>query len=85
MRDLLRVRHVACPPILNHSVAGNGRDVHWRPRAGAVTLSCDVIAVDCRIQRDEIAALERIRTQLEVDPATARAIERAAEVRFQAA
>jgi uncharacterized membrane protein YebE (DUF533 family) len=54
-------------------------------REAAYALSCDVIAVDCRLQRDEMHALERIREQLEVEPATARTIERAARVRFQAA
>jgi uncharacterized membrane protein YebE (DUF533 family) len=54
-------------------------------REAAYALSCDVIAVDCRLQRDEMQALDRIRAQLDVDPATARTIERAAMVRFQAA
>lgn len=54
-------------------------------REAAYALSCDVIAVDCRLTRDEMEALDRIRTQLEVDPVTARTIERAARVRFQAA
>jgi uncharacterized membrane protein YebE (DUF533 family) len=53
-------------------------------RGAAYALSCDVIRVDCRLQRDR-QALERIRQQLEVDPATARTIERAAGVRSQAA
>jgi uncharacterized membrane protein YebE (DUF533 family) len=65
---------------------GQIRDALSGPlREAAYALSCDVIAVDCRLQRDEMTALERIRTQLEVDPATARTIERAAQVRFQAA
>jgi len=51
----------------------------------AYALACDVIAVDSRLQRDEMHSLEQIRTLLEVDPATARTIERAARVRFQAA
>lgn len=50
-----------------------------RLREAAYSLSCDVIAV-CRPQQDK-QALERVRAQLEVDPATARTIERAAEVR----
>jgi hypothetical protein len=50
-----------------------------RLREAAYALSCDVIAL-CRPQRAE-QALERIRAQLEVDPATARTIERVAEVR----
>lgn len=54
-----------------------------RLREAAYALSCDVIAV-CRPQQDE-QALERIRAQLEVDPATARPIERAARMRIQAA
>jgi hypothetical protein len=44
-----------------------------------------VIAVDSRLNRAEMGILESIRTQLEVDPAMARAIERVAEVRFKAA
>jgi uncharacterized tellurite resistance protein B-like protein len=51
----------------------------------AYALVCDVIAVDSRLQRDEMHILERIRTLLGVEPATARTIERAAQVRFQAA
>jgi uncharacterized membrane protein YebE (DUF533 family) len=54
-----------------------------RLREAAYALSCDVIALDCP-QRDR-QALARIGEQLEVDPATARAIERAARARFQAA
>ena len=54
-------------------------------RETAYALACDVIAVDSRLQKDEMQALERIRQQLEVDPTTARTIERAAQVRFQAA
>jgi hypothetical protein len=53
-------------------------------REAAYALSCDVIALDCRLQRDK-QALERIRTQLEVDLATAWTIERAASARFEAA
>jgi uncharacterized tellurite resistance protein B-like protein len=51
----------------------------------AYALVCDVIAVDSRLQRDEMDILERLRARLEVDPASARTIERAARVRFQAA
>jgi uncharacterized membrane protein YebE (DUF533 family) len=54
-------------------------------RDTAYALACDVIAVDRRLRRAEMGALERIRAALEVDPAMARAIERGAEVRFQAA
>jgi hypothetical protein len=54
-----------------------------RLREAAYALSCDVIAVR-RLQLDR-QALERIRTQLEIDSATARAIERAARVRLPAA
>ena len=50
-----------------------------RLREAAYALSCDVIAL-CRPQQDQ-QALERIRAQLEVDPATARTIERAARWR----
>jgi hypothetical protein len=53
-------------------------------REAAYALSCDVIALACRPQQ-EGQALAQIRAQLEVDPATARAIERAASARFQAA
>jgi hypothetical protein len=56
-----------------------------RLREAAYALSCDVIALDDRPRRDAKQALHRIRAQLEVDPATARTIERAARVRFQAA
>jgi uncharacterized membrane protein YebE (DUF533 family) len=55
-----------------------------RLREAAYALSCDVIALDRRLQPDR-RALARIGEQLEVDPATARAIERAARARFQAA
>lgn len=56
-----------------------------RLREAAYALSCDVIAAGCRRQRDGVRAFEQIRTQLEVDPATARTIERAAKMRCQAA
>ncbi|HSA81679.1 MAG TPA: tellurite resistance TerB family protein [Geminicoccaceae bacterium] len=54
-------------------------------RATAYALACDVIAVDSRLQPNEMQALELIRAQLEVDPTIARAIERVAMIRFQAA
>ena len=54
-------------------------------RATAYALACDVIAVDSRLQRDEMQTLEQIRADLEVDPTLARAIERVAVIRFQAA
>ena len=54
-------------------------------RATAYALACDVIAVDSRLQRDEMQTLEHVRAELEVDPALARAIERVAVIRFQAA
>jgi hypothetical protein len=54
-------------------------------RDTAYALACDVIAVDSRLRRDELQALEEIRAELEVDPVVARAIEQAAKVRFQAA
>ena len=54
-----------------------------RLREAAYALSCDVIAL-CRPRPDR-QALEPVRTQLEIDPATAQTIERAAMVRFQAA
>jgi hypothetical protein len=56
-----------------------------RLREAAYALSCDVIALDDRLRRDAMQALERIRVLLEIDPATARTIERVARVRFQAA
>jgi uncharacterized membrane protein YebE (DUF533 family) len=54
-------------------------------RDTAYALACDVVAVDRRLNRAEMRILEDLRTQLEVDPAMARAIEQVAEVRFQAA
>ena len=54
-------------------------------RDTAYALACDVIAVDSRLRRDELDALEEIRAELEVDPVMARAIEQVAKVRFQAA
>jgi uncharacterized membrane protein YebE (DUF533 family) len=54
-------------------------------RDTAYALACDVVAVDRRLSRAEMRILEEIRTQLEVDPVMARAIEQVAEVRFQAA
>jgi len=54
-------------------------------RDTAYALACDVIAADSRLRRDEMEALEQIRSQLGVDPVMARAIEQVAEVRFQAA
>ena len=54
-------------------------------RDTAYALACDVIAVDSRLRRDELQALEEIRAELDVDPVVARAIEQAAKVRFQAA
>jgi hypothetical protein len=44
-----------------------------------------VIAIDSRLQRSELHTLEWLRTELDVDPAMARAIEQVAEVRFKAA
>jgi hypothetical protein len=64
----------------SEQVYGQIRDaLSGRLREAAYALSCDVIAV-CRPQQDK-PALERIRTQLEVDPAIAQAIERAARER----
>ena len=54
-------------------------------RETAYALACDMIAVDRRLNRHEIGALDQLRAVLEVDPAMARAIEQAAEVRFKAA
>jgi uncharacterized membrane protein YebE (DUF533 family) len=54
-------------------------------RETAYALACDMIAVDRRLNRYEMGALDQLRAQLEVDPAMARAIEQAAEVRFKAA
>jgi hypothetical protein len=56
-----------------------------RLREAAYALSCDVIALDDRLRHDAMQVLERIRVLLEIDPAAARTIERAAGVRFQAA
>jgi tellurite resistance protein len=54
-------------------------------RETAYALACDVIAVDRRLSRAEMRVLERIRAELEIEPIMARAIERVAQVRFQAA
>jgi uncharacterized membrane protein YebE (DUF533 family) len=54
-------------------------------RETAYAIACDVIAADSRLQRNELQILERIRAELEVEPAMARAIEQVARVRFQAA
>jgi uncharacterized membrane protein YebE (DUF533 family) len=54
-------------------------------RETAYALACDMIAVDRRLNRHEMRTLDQLRIQLEVDPAMARAIEQAAEVRFKAA
>jgi uncharacterized membrane protein YebE (DUF533 family) len=54
-------------------------------RDTAYAIACDVIAADSRLNRDELQTLERIRAELEVEPAMARAIEQVAKVRFQAA
>jgi uncharacterized membrane protein YebE (DUF533 family) len=54
-------------------------------RDTAYALACDVIAVDSRLNRNEMRILEQVRIELEVDPVMARAIEQIAEVRFQAA
>jgi uncharacterized membrane protein YebE (DUF533 family) len=54
-------------------------------RDTAYALACDVIAIDSRLQRSELHTLEWLRTELDVDPAMARAIEQVAEVRFKAA
>jgi hypothetical protein len=53
-----------------------------RLREAAYALSCDVVAL-CRPEQDG-QTLERIRAQLQVDVATARTIERAAEARSNA-
>lgn len=54
-------------------------------RETAYALACDVIAVDARLHRHEMTALENIRSHLGIDPSVADAIERSARVRFQAA
>jgi hypothetical protein len=54
-------------------------------RDTAYALACDVVAVDSRLRRDELEALDEIRAELEVDPVMARSIEQVAKVRFQAA
>jgi uncharacterized membrane protein YebE (DUF533 family) len=54
-------------------------------RETAYALACDMTAVDRRLNRHEIGTLDRLGAELEVDPAMARAIEQAAEVRFKAA
>ena len=54
-------------------------------RETAYALACDVIAVDTRLHRHEMTALESIRSHLGIDRSVADAIERSARVRFQAA
>lgn len=54
-------------------------------RETAYALMCDVIAVDGRLNRNEIRLLEQFRARLGVDPTLARTVERVAELRFQAA
>jgi uncharacterized membrane protein YebE (DUF533 family) len=54
-------------------------------RETAYAIACDVIAVDGRLHRQELETLERVRADLEVEPAMARAIEQVTKVRFQAA
>lgn len=54
-------------------------------RATAYALACDVIAVDSRLQRSEMGALDDVRNRLGIEPALAGAIERATQVRFHAA
>ena len=54
-------------------------------RATAYALVCDVVAVDSRLHRSEIAVLDEMRAGLAVANDIARTIERAAQVRFQAA
>ena len=54
-------------------------------RETAYALACDVIAADRRLNLSEMKTLERIRVQLAIDPSAAGVIERAAQVRFQAA
>ncbi len=54
-------------------------------RETAYALACDVIAADRRLNLAEMKTLERIRVQLAIDPSAASVIERAAQVRFQAA
>lgn len=54
-------------------------------REAAYALACDVIAVDRRLNRREIQALEQVRSHLGVEPAVADLLEGAARIRFQAA
>ncbi len=54
-------------------------------RETAYALACDVTAADRRLNRAEMTTLDQIRVQLAIDPMIAGAIERAAQVRFQAA
>jgi hypothetical protein len=61
------------------------RALSRRLREAAYALSCDVVAAGVRLQRDQMEALARARAQLEVDPASARVIERLARLRCQAA
>jgi uncharacterized membrane protein YebE (DUF533 family) len=54
-------------------------------RETAYALARDVIGIDSRLSRAEVGALDRIADRLGIDPETARAIERAAEIRYRAA
>lgn len=54
-------------------------------RETAYALACDVIAADRHLNLHEMKTLEQIRVQLVIDPSTAGMIERATQVRFQAA
>ena len=64
-------------------VSGQIREaLSTRLRDAAYALCCDVIVAGCRLRRDRTEALERVRAQLEVNPASARVIERLAWLRW---
>lgn len=54
-----------------------------RLRETAYTLACDVIAVDHQARQTELEMLEFVRSELDIDPLVARALERGARARQQ--
>lgn len=54
-------------------------------RETAYAVACDVIAVDRRLNQEELKTLDQVRKHLQVQPAIARAIEQVVTIRFQVA
>ncbi len=54
-------------------------------REAAYALACDVMASDRRLNRGEIQMLERVRSELGIQPGVADLLEGATRIRFQAA